>query len=539
MSDTKQRNTGPANRFVYAGLTALCLVCFAPVVTFDFFVMDDPVYIMNNPVVRQGLTLRGMWIILKDPFSVQLWMPLSLYSHMLDVELFGMNPGPHHAVNLLLHTINTLLLFAALRRLTGERVPSAMAAALFAVHPLHVEPVVWISSRKDLLSCLFFFMAMLQYAWYVKKPSRLQLGGIALTFLLGVSSKSMALTLPFVLLLLDYWPLRRGPDPFTDVPSKWRPWLALSREKSALFLVSLCTMFMSWYASRGSDVGSPGARYGLAERLKSVLAGYATYIAQSIWPRGMIPYYFHDPGGTPVWLAVLSGTGLLAVSIVVLVQRKSLPYLLVGWLWYGITLGPVSGILAIGSHSRADRYMYLPLVGLCIMVSWSLHAAARAHPRRRTPIAACAIAALTAFCAATIVQVQRWRDSESMLRYALAIEPNNPKLRETLGAIHLERGQVDAAIAEFARAVEVVPDSPGLVLRLADALMAAGRFPEAERTLQHLLALKPDSPVANVRMARNEAALGKRAEARERLRKVLSADPANAEARALLNQISE
>lgn len=535
----KPRQLQFSDRLVYAGLTALCLIGFAPAVSFDFFVMDDPVYITNNPVVQQGLTLRGMWIILKDPFSVQLWMPVSLYSHMLDVELFGMNPGPHHAVNVLLHTINTLLLFATLGRLTGERVPSAMAAALFAVHPLHVEPVVWISSRKDLLSCLFFFVAMLQYARYVKKPSRLQLGGIALTFLLGVSSKSMALTLPFVFLLLDYWPLRRGPDPLTDISSIRQAWPALCREKSALFLISICTMFMSWYASRGSDVGSPGARYGLAERLKSVLAGYATYIAQSIWPRGMIPYYFHDPAGTPLWLAVVSGVGLLAISIFVLVRRKSSPYLLVGWLWYGITLGPVSGILAIGSHSRADRYMYLPLVGLFIMASWSLHAAAGAQPRRRKLIAACAIAAVAAFCAVTIVQVQRWRDSESMLRYALAIEPNNPKLRETLGAIHLERGEVDKAIAEFAKAVEAVPDSPGIVLRLADALMAAGRFQEAERTLQHLLALKPDSPVANLRMARNEAALGKRAEARERLRRVLSVDPANVEARTLLNQIPE
>jgi len=183
--------------------------------------------------------------------------------------------------------------------------------------------------------------------------------------------------------------------------------------------------------------------------------------------------------------------------------------------------------------------MYVPLVGLIVMVSWSVYAAVKAFPRRRKSIAACAVAVFAALCAVTAVQVQRWRNSESMLRYALSVEPGNPKLRESMGAIYLERGEIDAAIGEFAKAVEAIPDSPGMVLRLADAYTAAGRFHEAERALQHLLVLKPDSATANIRMARNEAALGKRAEARERLKKVLAADPANREALMLLGQLPE
>lgn len=531
----ERRGIDSPDTAVAIGLAAICLLCFAPVVFFDFFVMDDPLYLTHNPVVRDGLTLRGMWVVLTDPFSVQLWMPVSLYSHMLDVELFGMNAGAHHAVNLIIHTINTLLVYLVFRRITGVRPASGLVAALFAIHPLHVEPVVWIASRKDLLSCLFFLLALILYHRYVRMPTRLRLLGISAVLVLAVSSKTIALTLPFVMLILDYWPLRRAPD--LSARNAAEQWLRVVREKWVLFLISAGTIAISMYASRGSTAAGSFTHYSFIERIKNMLVGYVTYVVQTVWPVNLIPYYFHDVQGTPSWLAAVCAVILAGFSTFAIWKRKAFPYLLAGWLWYGITLGPVSGIVEIASHSHADRYAYIPLIGLFTMAAWSLRDIVRSFPSVRRPIAVVTGIVLLVLTGLSFIQVQRWRDNETLLRYALEVEPRNPKLREVLGSILREQGKLDGAIAEFELAVDIVPDSPGLLLRLAECLMAANRNKDAEEVLDRLLTLKPESPVANLHMARNEIALGKFAAARERMQRILAVQPNNSEAWAILRQL--
>jgi len=403
------------------GLFLATLLVYAPVYRFGFVNLDDPDYVTNNPHVRQGLTRDGIvWAATSTEAAN--WFPVTRISHLLDGEIFGLQPGGHHFTNVLLHAFTTVLLFAFLAAATGSAWPSALVAMLFAVHPLHVESVAWIAERKDVLSAFFWFLAL----WsYVRRHYWLTL----LAFCLGLLSKPMVVTLPFVLFLLDIWPLRQSLRSAT----RWKiPMLALSATgAAAAYLVQ---------AHSGAVQRVEQFPFGL--RVENAVVSYATYILKMFWPVRLAVFYPY-PRHLPVWQIALSTLLLLTISIIMLREWRSRPYLAVGWLWYLGTLVPVIGLIQVGAQARADRYTYLPMVGLSIMLAWGL----REFVNRKLAIYG-AIAACMACAVLCEAQIQYWRNSETLFSHALDVTSGNYLAHHNLGVALAEEGRFPEAIKQ-------------------------------------------------------------------------------------------
>ena len=446
------------------------LLVYAPVYRFGFVNFDDPDYVTNNPHVRSGLSVDGaVWAVTSTEAAN--WFPATRLSHLLDGEIFGLRPGGHHFTNVVLHAAATVFLFAFLLAATGAAWPSAFVAVVFAVHPLHVESVAWISERKDVLSAFFWFLAL----WsYVRRQYWLTLPA----FCLGLMSKPMVVTLPLVLFLLDRWPLRR-------------PLRSALPVKIAMLVLSAAAATAAYLVQRGSGAVREVGQFPLGLRLENAVVSYAVYIGKMSWPARLAVFYPY-PHRLPPWQIALAALLLAGISTVVFREQRSRPYLAVGWLWYLGTLVPVIGLIQVGAQARADRYMYLPMVGLSIMLAWGLPEVLKSRIAISGAVAACL--ACVVVCEA---QIQYWRNSETLFRHALDVTSGNSLAHHNLGVALAAEGRFPEAIRQYQAALEIQPDAANVQTDYGNALAKSGHIAEAIAHYRAALGVLPDSPITH------------------------------------------
>jgi len=426
-------------------LALVTLLVYLPVTHDRFVNYDDDDYVTANPVVQKGLTWAGIkWAF--TSFHASNWHPLTWLSHMADCELFRLNPGGHHFVNLLFHTANTVLLFMLLLRMTGALWPGAIIAALFAWHPLHVESVAWISERKDVLSTFFALLALLSYAVYAKGNRRRFFWLALLFFALSLMSKPMLVTLPFVLLLLDYWPLQR----MRTIPLR-----QLAVEKWPFFLLTALSCVVTFLAQRAAAVASL-KKVSVSLRLENALTAYASYLQKTIWPTKLAVFYPLQKNIS--WIALLAAAVILIlISVIAWRARRQKPCLLMGWLWFLGTLVPVIGLVQVGDQAMADRYSYFPLIGIFIVLTFLIADWTKKFRFGKIAAVAAAILILGACLALTENQLRYWHDSESLFTHDLAVTQNNALAHLNLGSALQEEGKSAEALAQYHEALELDP----------------------------------------------------------------------------------
>lgn len=482
---------------IAVALAAATLWVFAGVLSNGFIRFDDPRYVTQNPIVLDGLTRDGaVWAF--TTFFKSNWHPLTWLSHMLDVELFGTDPAGHHATSLLLHVANALLLFLVLRAATRDTAPSAFVAALFAVHPTHVESVAWVAERKDVLSTCFALLAIACYVGYARRGGALRYGATLALLALGLASKTSLVTLPFALLLLDYWPLDR-------LRAGARVWL----EKLPMLALAAVVSLLTMHAQSASGATGFGAHLTLAQRGASAVMSYATYVAKTLWPTRLSILYPHPylAGGAPwpAWQIAAAGLALAAATLACALARRR-RYLAVGWLWFGGTLVPMIGLVQAGTQGVADRYTYVSCIGLYVIAAWGGADLLAWLRLRSRPLAALA---LGAFAGCVVVlgatareQVSRWHDTITLFEYCLRVAPGAAFLHNNLGNELFERGEIDASVPHHRAAVALMPEMRLYHRNLSLGLVAQGKRFEARA--QQLLAqgVDPASVEGQLELAR-------------------------------------
>jgi tetratricopeptide (TPR) repeat protein len=460
-------------------LLAATLAVYSQVRHYEFVNYDDPEYVGENIHVRAGLTADSLvWAL--TSFDAANWFPLTWITHMADCQFFGMESGWHHLTNVWLHALNALLLFAVLKRMTRARWPSALVAFLFALHPLHVESVAWVAERKDVLSAFFWFLTLWCYARYVERPGVRRYLTVVLAFSLGLMAKPMIVTLPFVLLLLDVWPLRRAP---------WaKPRLL---EKLPLLALAAGASLVTFLAQRSSGAVAPLAGTPLALRLENALVSYMVYIGGMLWPAGLAVLY-PLPRALPVLGVVAAGLVLAGISLVVARQWRARPYLAVGWCWYLGTLVPVIGLVQVGTQSHADRYTYVPMIGLTIMLAWGAAELVERRPRARNAVIAAAVVTCSASLAVTWFQIQYWASTETLLGHTLEVTSGNFIMHHNLADYYLQHGRNEEARQHDAEALRINPMYMEARLNLALALSLLGRPGDAEVEYRRALEQQPE-----------------------------------------------
>jgi Flp pilus assembly protein TadD len=478
---------------VCAALTLGVAAIYGPAATHGFVNWDDPEYVTNNPMVRGGMTLAGLRWAFTTAHAAN-WHPLTWLSHMLDVQLFGLQAGWHHIVSVLLHLASTLLLFGWLRRTTGAVGRSAVVAALFAMHPAHVESVAWVAERKDTLSTVFWMTSLWAYTAYVRRPSRWRYLSVFVSVALGLMAKPMLVTLPFVLLLVDIWPLGRlslgRPEGGERAGLR-----SLVMEKVPLFALAIASAIATFVAqSRGGAVARLEA-YPLGLRAVNALISYVAYIGQAFWPARLAVVY--PPRAVPaVWLLAAALATLLLISALVVRSAARRPYALVGWLWYLGTLVPVIGLVQVGSQPMADRYTYVPFIGLFIMVAWGAHDLFAVREPSRSALPFAATIAIVACAVLAHAQVRYWRDDLTLWTHALAVTEANSRAHNNLANALSDRGRVVDAIAHYREAIEIKPDFGEAHSNLANSLAGQGLVDEAVREYTAALRYRPTDPFA-------------------------------------------
>jgi tetratricopeptide (TPR) repeat protein len=465
-------------------LVAITWLVFGQTIRYDFVNYDDNDYVYANPAITSGLTLHGI-IHAFSGRHARNWHPLTTLSHMLDCQLWGVRAGGHHFTNIVLHTIAVVLLFLVLKQMTGAIWQSAFVAALFAIHPLHVESVAWISERKDVLSAVFFMLTLGAYVRYVRSPSIGRYLTMSILFALGLMSKPMLVTLPFILLLLDYWPLKG----FAVRSSTKR----LILEKIPLLALSVAGGFITLWVQQSSVARTE--ELPLIWRVANGLVTYATYLRQMIWPMGLAVFYPHPGDQLPVWEIGLGIVLLGLVSAGAIALRRKRPYLVTGWFWYLVMLLPVAGLIQVGSQAHADRYTYLPQIGLYLLLAWAITDALASQLQRRILAVTASVAVIAlAWCAH--VQASYWRNGESLWGHALAVTSGNFMAHDGLGEYLGNRGRLDEAIDQFQKALNIAPGYPEIETNLILALTRKGRTDEAITHLQALLKEYPNDAQA-------------------------------------------
>jgi tetratricopeptide (TPR) repeat protein len=523
---------------ICAALVAITWVVFGQTLGHQFVTYDDPQYVSANPEVARGLSLQGICWAFTHTVAGN-WHPVTMISHMLDCQLYGLNPAGHHFTNVLLHSVAVILLFLVLRQMTGALWRSAFVAALFAVHPLHVESVAWIAERKDVLSAVFFMLTLGAYARYARAPSVLSYLLIVFVFGLGLMSKPMLVTLPVVLLLLDYWPLerfqtrtlcRRAPPQATNDNERRMIMLRLVAEKIPLLgmsaLSSAVTLVAQFRATGMTD------QFPLGWRLGNAAVSYVVYVWQMFWPACLAAFYPYPNDRLPMWQVTLALGFLITASLLAIRFLRERPYIFCGWFWYIVMLVPVSGLVEAGEQARADRYTYLPQIGLYLLVVWSVAnlvspetaadfvwQARRADQRRlrypghigeRRASHHRAHKALLVTISATVlillswrafVQASYWRDSSTLWNRALAVTENNDVAHNNLGQLSLERRDFDSAISHFEAALKIRSRSAAAHYKagsaliensLASVLVQKGRLREAIDHYDNAISMRPN-----------------------------------------------
>jgi tetratricopeptide (TPR) repeat protein len=510
-------------------LALLTLAAFRGVLGNGFVPFDDAPYVTANRHVLAGPTLDGAaWAF--TSFEAANWHPLTWLSHMADVGLFGLAPAGHHATSLALHVANACLLFLVLAAYTGARWPSAFAAALFAVHPLHVESVAWVAERKDVLSTLFGLLALAAYRRHAARPGPGRLLPVGLLLAFSLMAKPMLVTLPFLLLLLDWWPLGRV---------GWRAPAALSplgalREKLPLLALAAAAAAVTLVAQERGQALLPAAVVPGGARLGNALLAYLRYLGLMVRPVDLAVYYPH-PLAAPPWRIAAAAAGVLAgVTALAARLRRRHPWVLVGWCWYLGTLVPVIGLVQAGSQAMADRYTYLPLVGPFLAIAWAARRLSRRLPRPALLLGPAAALCLAALAALTAVQVGFWRDGDTLFGHALRVTRDNWMAHNNLGTLRFLEGRTPEAIVHYAESVRINPGYPVAQYNYGNALAATGDLDGAVARLETALRLDPGYGEAANNLGNLLLRLGRTAEAIGRLRAALAIDPALAPAHASL-----
>ncbi len=471
-------------------LLALTWAAYQSVRRYEFVDYDDDRYVTANPRIQQGLNWQNaVWAM--TAMEVANWHPLTWLSHMTDCQLYALNPSGHHLTNLLLHLVNVLLLFHVLQLMTRALWPSALVAALFAVHPLNVESVAWIAERKNLLSTLFWLLAMWAYVLYARHKGWRRYLLVLVLFVLGLMSKPMLVTLPCVLLLLDYWPLGRL--------SGRRDALRLLLEKVPLFILSAASSFITVKAQR-MDGALDAKVLPLGARISNALVSYLGYIYKMIWPTRLAVLYPHPGETLPRWHAVTAALILIGLTILIVRGSRKYPYLIVGWLWYLGTLVPVIGIVQVGGQAMADRYAYVPLIGLFIIIAWGTRDLTRALTHRSYWLAAAAALVLIALTMTTWRQLRYWQNSITLFEQAIRVTDDNAIAQNNLGAVLVRQGRLDEGLVHLNEAVRLNPSYGTAYDNIAVTLYQQGniagqdenRTQEAIDLYRRALELKPN-----------------------------------------------
>ncbi|MGC8861145.1 MAG: tetratricopeptide repeat protein [Armatimonadota bacterium] len=526
----RRKSSHPVDVWIAVLLAGLTFAIYFQTMRFEFTNLDDNRYVTENPYVKAGLTLRGIAWAFTTPYAAN-WHPLTWLSHMLDCSLSGLNPGRHHLTNVLLHAANSILLFAVLLRLTGFRWRSAAVAALFAAHPLHVESVAWVAERKDVLSTLFWLFTMLAYAGYVRRPDRARYVLVFLLYVLGLLSKPMLVSLPLVLLAVDYWPLgriaRRG------------AFRSILIEKIPLLAAALASCVVTFWVQRASGAMRAMDVYPIGARLANAVVAYAAYIVKAIWPVGLACFYPHPGPNLPLWQTVASTVALGIVTAVAVCLRGRRPYILVGWMWYLVTLIPVIGLVQVGRQAMADRYTYVPLVGIFIIAAWAVGDFV-VGSRRRTAVAVGALCAiLTVLSVSAFVQTGYWRDSITLFSRAVRVTRNNGFAEYNLGCALLSNGDRESACYHVRRALRMLPWDPITRNGLGCDLVEQGLLTEAIECFQAAIRRNPAFVEAYLNLGVAYARTGNTAEAVRSFRKALQLDPGSTSARRALQTLEE
>ena len=515
----------PADRFLsdklgsYLPLSLLLifitLLVFSQVREFDFTVWDDPLYVTSNMHVQTGLH----WESVRWAFTTHegaLWHPLTWLSHMLDYQLYGLSPAGHHLTNLFWHLLSGLLLFRILQLMTGEIWPSFLVALLFAVHPLRAESVAWVAERKDVMSVFFWLLTTLFYLRYVKTPLPRNYIPVAVALGLGLMFKSMLVTLPFALLLLDFWPLRRV--------RSYRSWASLLKEKIPLFILVLLSILLTMWALHSEDAVVYVDLEPLSLRIENAIVSYVTYIHRTFWPAGLsVIYPFAD--SIPLWKPGAAFLVLGGCSWFVWRFRHRFPYALVGWLWFVGTLVPVIGIVQVCGQASADRYTYISTIGLFIIMAWGIRDYLSLHPsyRRGFVLAcACVVIVLAALCH---TQVQYWRNSITLFQHALNVQENNAMAHAGLGAALIQNRNPELAEKHLRRALEIHPRFPEALNDLGGVLVGKGLYREAMACFSDVLALNPHDADAHNNLALTLTYMDRFPEAIEHYKTAIAINP--------------
>jgi len=525
---------------IYVVLALATFIAFGQLCRSDFVNYDDDVYVTENPHVNGGITADSVFWAFTSPHC-SMWHPLTSLSHMLDCQLFGLVPFWHHLTSLLLHTASALLLFWVLKKMTGAVWLSAFVAAVFALHPLQVESVAWVAERKSVLSGFFWMLTIAAYVLYAERPGIGKYLLVILVFCLAVMAKPMVVTLPFALLLLDYWPLGRfqwGRQSREESSAQSESakvsyqssssWLLIV-EKIPLFILSAILSVITFIAQQGGRVVVQAEHLPLNSRIANALFSYLTYIGKMIWPSRLAVFYPHPVDMVSVWWVVVATLLLLAVSIWVIRSARSRRYLLVGWLWYLGTLVPVIGLVQVGGQARADRYMYLPMVGLLIIVAWGLgELVAKWRLRKFIPVLPAGLC-LSALMVCTWLQVGYWRNSFTLFTRALDVTSNNYVAHLNLGNVLLRQKKTDGAIAHYKKAIDSYSDYVDAHYNLGLALGLEKRYDEAIEQYYSVLRLKPKHWKAQFRLANAFVGKGQLDKAIEHYNKTLQVKPDDAE----------
>ena len=468
-------------------LALLTWAVFGQTLRHDFVNYDDPRYVYQNTRITNGLNIAGIaWAF--THIHAENWHPLTTITHMLDCQLYGLRASGHHSTNVLLHTIGVILLFIVLRQMTGAFWQSAFVATVFAVHPLHVESVAWIAERKDVLSGVFFMLTLLAYLHYTRAPSIGRYLTVALVVALGLMSKPMLVTLPFVLLLLDYWPLGRFE---THRSNTGRRLLQLVLEKIPLIALSAVSSIVTFLAQRGAIGWTE--QLPMSARISNALVAYVIYIRQMFWPARLAVFYPHPENRLPVLEISLAFIVLVGITAAAFVFRKKAPYFMTGWLWYLGMLVPVIGLVQVGWQGHADRYTYLPQIGLYIAVTWGVTDLTHSWRFQRMALGVAALIVVGALSWRGRLQTSYWRDSETLFTHALAVTSNNDVALNNLGIIFLDKGQLDDAISKLQAAIDLRPENAPAHDNLAKALLKKGQVTEAMVHYRKFLELEPAS----------------------------------------------
>ncbi len=557
----RRQGTASSDRAIYLFLFVATLVIYGQVRNFAFLSFDDAQGLLNNPQVRDGFSWGGIVWAFSTGYASN-WFPLTWFSHMLDFQLFGMDAGWHHLVNVLIHAISSVLLFALLKRMTGAKWESAFVAFVFALHPLHVESVAWISERKDVLFAFFWFLTTWLYLDFLDKRTGAKYLLVVAAFCLGLMSKQMIVTLPFALLLLDFWPLKR-----TRTGLKM-----LVLEKVPLVALSVAASAIAFLAQRNGGAVQTLEAIPLAARAANALMAYAIYVANFFWPTGLA-FFYPYPARWPMGEVAFAGAALAAMSVSVVLAFRKRPYLAVGWFWFLGTLAPVIGIIQVGHQSRADRYTYIPLIGISTMVAWAAAEAFEKWPRARQVLAGVAIVVCAWWTLITWLQIPYWKDSAALYTRAIAVtdanylahlnlgvdmaaeghypeaarelftsieeNPDQPHARNSLGGVLFTMGRRDEALEQFTQAIRLEPGNAEAHGNFGNALVDVGRIDDAIRELNTALQLNPGMATAYYGLGRVLVMQGRAKDAVTYFNEALRINPGFAAARAELEKIGK